>query len=53
MGKALSFIRKRRGQGLVEYGLILVLVAVICIMALSSIYGKTSSPMGNVANSFP
>lgn len=43
----------RRGQSLVEYGLILVLVTVVCIVSLTAIFGKTGDPMSTVANTMP
>jgi len=53
MSEPRIFLRDRGGQALVEYGMILLLVAVICIVALSAIFGKTSNPMSNVANALP
>jgi len=34
---------RRPGQGLVEYGLILVLIMVVCVGILSAVGGKVSS----------
>ena len=43
--------RRQRGQGLVEYGLILVLVAVVVVVALSSLGGPLKSIFDTVKNS--
>ncbi len=42
--------RTRRGQGLVEYGLILVLIAVICVTALRTIGQKPEQLTNRVTN---
>jgi pilus assembly protein Flp/PilA len=34
---------RREGQGLVEYGLILVLIMVVCVAVLSAVGGKVSN----------
>ncbi len=39
------------GQGLVEYGLILALVAVLCIAALTTLQGGISSTLNSVTSS--
>ena len=44
---------KRKGQTLVEYGLILVLVSIVAISALRAIFGKTTSPYEDASNAFP
>ena len=41
-GSHLLFAR-RAGQGLVEYGLILVLIMVVCVAVLGAVGGKVSS----------
>jgi Flp pilus assembly pilin Flp len=43
----------RRGQGLVEYALILVLVSIIAIGALRGIFGHSAGPYNRVANALP
>ena len=43
--------RDEEGQGLVEYGLILALVAIIVIVALRLLGTKTKNTMQNVADS--
>lgn len=40
-----------QGQGLAEYGLILGLVAVLCIGAVSLLSGKIQGVLTNVGNS--
>jgi pilus assembly protein Flp/PilA len=40
-----------RGQGLVEYGLILVLIAIVAILSLAFLGGTLSSMISNVGNS--
>lgn len=42
MRKMRKLIRNQRGQGLVEYALILVLIAIVVITALTSV-GKTTN----------
>ncbi len=39
------------GQGLVEYGLILALVAVLCVAALTTLQGGISSTLNSVTSS--
>ena len=39
-----------RGQGMVEYGLILVLIAIVVIIVVASIGKKTSNVFSNVSN---
>ena len=36
------------GQGLAEYGLILALIAVVCILALTALGGAISGKLGQV-----
>ena len=40
--------RKSKGQTLVEYAMILVLVSIICIAVLESIFGKSAAPYEKV-----
>ena len=43
-------LRSKKGQSLVEYALILALVAIVVIVALTALGGHTSNAMANVAN---
>ena len=43
-------LRSKQGQSLVEYALILALVAIVVIVALTALGGHASNSMGNVAN---
>ena len=45
------FGRSELGASLVEYALLLALIAVVCIVALSLLGGRASSKLNNVANS--
>jgi len=46
-----SFFAKEDGQGLVEYALILVLIAVVVIAILGVLGGKVSQVFGKINNS--
>lgn len=46
-----EFIRNEEGQGMVEYGLILALVAVVVIVALTAVGGKIKGIFETVDNS--
>lgn len=55
--KALSFIRDEEGQGMVEYGLIIALVAIGLIVAIGllkdnlvTIFNKVGTTLGNAAS---
>jgi pilus assembly protein Flp/PilA len=43
--------RDEEGQGLAEYGLILALVAVVCIGALTGLAGGINGTLGSVTGS--
>ncbi len=43
-------LRSKKAQSLVEYALILALVAIVVITALTALGGTTSNTMGQVAN---
>ena len=45
------FGNTERGAALVEYALLLALIAVVCIVALSALGGKASSKFDTVGNS--
>jgi pilus assembly protein Flp/PilA len=44
-------LAKEEGQGLAEYGLILALIAIVCIAALTLLGGNISNALNSVANS--
>jgi pilus assembly protein Flp/PilA len=43
-------VRSKKGQSLVEYALILALVAIVVIVALTALGGHTREAMSNVSN---
>ncbi len=43
--------RDEEGQGLVEYALIIALVAVVCVIALTTLGGNVSSTLDSIAGS--
>lgn len=43
--------RRDRGAGLVEYGLLIALIALICFAAVSFFGGETSGSFSNTADS--
>ena len=47
---ARNVFRNEKGQGLVEYALILVLIAVVVIAAVTTLGTKTSSVFSNVGS---
>ncbi len=44
-------IKNERGAALVEYALLLALIAVVCIVALTTLGGKASSKFTDIGNS--
>ena len=48
--KVWTALRSRKGQSLVEYALILALVAIVVITALTALGGHTENAMQNVAD---
>jgi pilus assembly protein Flp/PilA len=49
MKPILRFLKNEKGQGLAEYGLILVLVSIVAIAALQVLGTSISSVLGSVA----
>jgi pilus assembly protein Flp/PilA len=45
-----SRIRDQKGQGMVEYALILVLIAVVVILVLTTLGGQVSSTFSTVSS---
>lgn len=48
--KVQQWSRKEEGQGMVEYGLIIALIAVVAIVALTSVGHTIGNLFNNVAN---
>jgi pilus assembly protein Flp/PilA len=46
-------VSDEEGQGLTEYGLILVLIAIVVILMLGVLGGKVGNQYSNVSNSLP
>jgi len=53
MKKLWKKAREKTGQSLVEYALILALVAIVVIAALSTLGGKATNTMALVSNNLP
>ena len=53
MRKLWRRLRDRTGQSLVEYALILALVAIVVITALTALGGKATNTMQSTANALP
>lgn len=53
MSKLIKKFRKQdeEGQGLAEYGLILALIAVVCITALTALGGGIAATLGSLTAS--
>ncbi len=51
--KISGFIRDEEGQGLVEYALIIALVAIVVIVAIKLVGRKVSNTYTNVAGALP
>jgi len=49
----MRFILREEGQGLVEYGLILILVAVAIVLALTFLGEELAQLFSRVAEAFP
>jgi pilus assembly protein Flp/PilA len=47
--KFLVRVKDEKGQALAEYGLILALIAVVCVAALILLGGNISTTLGNIA----
>jgi pilus assembly protein Flp/PilA len=43
-----SFFAKEEGQGLVEYGLVLILIAVVLVVVVGMFGGKVSSMFSSI-----
>jgi pilus assembly protein Flp/PilA len=51
--RPLAWIKSQEGQGLVEYALILVLIAVVVILVLTGLGKKVSTVFSNVNSRMP
>jgi pilus assembly protein Flp/PilA len=51
VSKIAAFKAREEGQGLAEYGLILALVAVLCVGALTALQGGISGTLASVTAS--
>ncbi|MRS01620.1 Flp family type IVb pilin [bacterium] len=49
----IRILKNSRGQTLVEYGLLLILIAVVVIAAVSVVGNKTNNSYSTVGNSMP
>ena len=45
-----NFFKNEDGQGMVEYGLIIALIAVVVILALTALGGKVANIFNNIGN---
>lgn len=51
MGNAITNLWKdERGQGMAEYGLIIALIAVVCIVAITLLGTRLKTKFGNVSD---
>jgi len=51
--KLVSGIKKKSGQSLVEYALILALIAVVCIIVLSNLGQHVNNTLSSVNSNLP
>ena len=50
MNKFMSFLRDEDGQGMIEYALIIALIAVVVLVALSFLGPIIKNKFGNIGN---
>ncbi len=50
MTKVTNYFRSEKGQGMVEYGLIIGLVAIVLIVALTTLGGEIGNVFGRVSD---
>jgi len=53
LGKICRVMKSRSGQSLVEYALILALIAVVAILVLQGLGGKVNNTLSNVNSNLP
>ena len=46
--RAYQYLKDQKGQGLVEYALILVLVSIVAVVALTSVGTSVNGVFGNI-----
>ena len=51
LAKWIQFRERERGQGLVEYALIIALVAILLVVALTALSSKLGTTFSNISNS--
>ena len=49
----LNLLRDEEGQGMVEYGIILGLIAIVCITAMKGLGGKVSTTFSDISTNIP
>ena len=50
MMNAINALKSEKGQTLVEYALLLVLIAIVCIAAVAIVGGKANNVYSNIGN---
>ena len=50
---ALNFVKNEEGAALIEYGLLALLIAVLCIVAIRTIGSKVSNGFNTVNSNLP
>jgi pilus assembly protein Flp/PilA len=53
IGNPIRILKNSRGQTLVEYGLLLVLIAVVVITAVTAVGQRTSEKFSTVSSALP
>ena len=48
-----NFVRDDEGAALVEYGLLVLLIAVLCIVAIKTLGTRVSNTLNSAANAMP
>jgi len=48
-----KFVREDEGAALVEYGLLVLLIAVLCIVAVKTLGSRVSNTLNSAANAMP
>ena len=53
LNSLVRLIKDEEGQGLVEYALILVLIAIVVIIAMTAVGKKVNTTFGTINNTMP